>query len=193
MLYLYKAAIGTDSPTEADAVCLPEFSTSLSVGGLNEYLMAACPDMLDGMMKYEEEIQHIQPFLGEVVAIKSSGRYKMQFHCLTIEVISSEEQFNAVSKCIKTCLELSARLGLKSIVMPAFGTGIIGTLSPEQSAEAILHGISSAKIDGEVPDIKIAVISDEHYDRFAQVLDEHELVNEAELVALAQHKPGQSG
>lgn len=181
MIYLHKAEIGTNSATEADAVCLPEFCTSLSIGGLNGYLMETCPDMLDGMMKYQEIIEIERPAFGDVVMTKSSGRYKVQFHCLTIETLNPEEQFNAVAQCVKACVEIASEMELKSIAMPAFGTGVIGTLTPEKSAEAILQGVAHANVSRDVPNIVIAVLGDSHYEKFSNVLDAHEIVNEAEL------------
>ncbi len=138
----------------AEAVMIPHFQEGASFGGVAGILYnLGARDGLDDFHNFVQETGTLSP--GLVVLTKSKGPYPYLFNCVTVlDDPDPQSQFEAIYTATQIAGALAKNIGIKSIITPAFGTGIIGRLNPRQSAEAVLKGFSDAL---EGTDIKVIV------------------------------------
>ncbi|MFI3241892.1 MAG: macro domain-containing protein [Alphaproteobacteria bacterium] len=131
---------GDMTSIKADAYIVPQFNNCTSYGGVGGAVNRA--GACTGMKSYDEIVRSGRQDFGSAFLVPSGGGLS-KFLLHVVSVGSGERQeFETVQKSIFSALKLADDAGLKSILCPALGTGIIGDLTDEQSAKAILSAIA---------------------------------------------------
>jgi O-acetyl-ADP-ribose deacetylase (regulator of RNase III) len=74
----------------------------------------------------------------------------------------TDEEFSVVQKSIYNALIQAQKRGIKSVAAPALGTGIIGALTPTQSAKAMMFAINQfVKGGGKLDEIRFVIYGSE--------------------------------
>ena len=126
-----------------DCIVVPEFNNCASYGGVG----GACArrGLGKGLEVYDKRAQQ-KPFAYGDALLTESGRDKLFLgHVVTVGV-PAEEQFAAVFKSVyKIVCDCNQRpyATIRRIAVPELGTGIIGSLTQEQSARAIIGAIDA--------------------------------------------------
>ena len=123
---------------DADCIVVPEFNTCSSRDGVGYAIEAA--DMEAGLDAYDKVVQEVPLKDGDAIITKSGKPGVVLAHVTTIEA-EEDSQLEVVNRSILKTLETAAEVGVKRIALPELGTGIIGSLTQEQSAKAVFNAI----------------------------------------------------
>ena len=127
----------------ADCIVVPEFNNCASYGGVG----GACVrrGLRKGMEVYDKRAQQ-KPFAFGDAFLTESGRDNLFLgHVVTVGA-PAEEQFEAVFKSVYNIIgDCNQRpyATIRRIAIPELGTGIIGNLTQEQSARAIIGAVDA--------------------------------------------------
>ena len=163
--------IGDVTRTGADAIVVPEFQSCASYGGVGGAVARNGAEK--GMQNFDAYVsQNGEQKFGTVVLTASGGgSSRALLH--VVSVGSGENyEFDTVKSCMFNSLKVAEQNGITSIAAPALGTGIIGSLTAKQSAEAMMAAIAEYKKQGgkSIP-VSFVIYDDESACRdFAEVL-----------------------
>lgn len=129
---------GNVAAENVDCIVVPQFDSCASYGGVGAAICAA--GMEKGLEAYDKKAQEKTFKYGEVL-ITESGRNGIKLAHAATAGANSEQQFRVVFEAMFRILMSAKEQGLKTIAVPEIGTGIIGTLTSEQSAKAIFGAI----------------------------------------------------
>ena len=129
---------GNVAAEDADCIVVPEFRDGASGGGVGYAIETA--GMGAGLEAYEKVAQ--EGFLKDGDAIiTESGKPDVKLaHVVTVSA-REDSQFEVVNRSVLKTLETANEVGIKRIALPEIGTGIIGSLTQEQSAKAIFNAV----------------------------------------------------
>ncbi|MBP5399794.1 MAG: macro domain-containing protein [Alphaproteobacteria bacterium] len=130
---------GNIAAEDVDCIMVPEFNDCASYGGVGYAIKNA--GMEDGLCAYTMAVKKNPLATGEEMITPSGKVGIMLAHVATIEA-NANEQFYVVTKAVLQTLISADALGVKTIAVPELGTGIIGSLTPEQSAKAIFSALN---------------------------------------------------
>ena len=146
-----KVVAGDITSFSADAYVIPQFQNACSYGGVGGAVARSGGiRSLDLFQKFIDDNGR-QNF--GLVLLTAAGGGNAKFHLHVVSVGSSrEDEFNTIQTAFFNVLSIAEKNGVKTIIAPAMGTGIIGKLTSEQSAKAMMSAIfdfaSQGKGDG---------------------------------------------
>ena len=161
---------GDMTQIKADAYLVPQFTSCASEGGVGGAIIRR--GAIDGMEEYNQYAKSLGNLdWGTVLLTKSGGgNSDYLLHAATAGA-SAEDSFEIAQKATYSALKRAQESGLKSVVIPAIGTGIIGCLTNTESANAILSGINQFAKEGGKMDVSVVVYSTgQGYKDFANAL-----------------------
>ena len=148
---------GNIAEEKADLIVVPEFNSSASGGGVGCAIINA--GMQAGLDLYDKAAQK-KPFnCGDVMITKSGKRGIALAHVATVSA-SAQEQPVAVVKAVFNTLKSANDKNLQNIAVPELGTGIIGNLTQEQSAQLIFNAVyefAKANPDSNVKKVSLVI------------------------------------
>jgi O-acetyl-ADP-ribose deacetylase (regulator of RNase III) len=172
-----KVIFGDLTKIRADAYVVPQFTTAASYGGVGGAI--ARSGALKGIEAYEAFVdgKGTLGFSSVLMTEAGGGNAKHLLHTVSVGSARADE-FSTVRNGLLNALRTAAENGLTSIVAPAMGTGIIGKLTAEQSARAMMSAIELYGADGTADlTVSIAIFGDEAaYNAFNQVLESRSYV-----------------
>lgn len=116
---------------------VPHFQGAVSYGGVGGAVLRAGGQR--GLEALEPLIKGLR--FGDAV-VTDAGQANVGKLIQVVSVGSkTDEEFGVVKRTVKRALEVAEDAGIKTIVFPALGTGIIGRLTATQSAHAMLSAI----------------------------------------------------
>lgn len=123
-----------------DVACIvvPEFKDCASYGGVGAAIYAC--GMSKGLDTYDKAVQQKPLNYGDVL-ITDSGKDNIKLAHVATAGATKDKQFEAVFKAVVRVLMEADKLNLPTIAVPEIGTGIIGSLTQEQSAKAIFAAV----------------------------------------------------
>lgn len=129
---------GNVAAEDADCIVVPEFRDGASGSGVGYAIETA--GMGAGLEAYEKVAQ--EGFLKDGDAIiTESGKPDVKLaHVVTVSA-REDSQFEVVNRSVLKTLETANEVGIKRIALPEIGTGIIDSLTQEQSAKAIFNAV----------------------------------------------------
>lgn len=132
--------LGDLTQVPADAYVVPQFKNGASFGGVGGSV--ARSGALTGMQEYDTFVsaQGTQPFGKALLNESGGGNAKYLAHVVSVGS-GRENEFCTIQTCIVNALGICTGKGLATIATPALGTGIIGDLTSEQSARAMLSAV----------------------------------------------------
>ncbi len=141
----------------ADCLVVPQFNSCASYGGVGRAIAFA--GMEEGLVLYDKAVnKHTLPFAS--VLITDSGKAGVKLaHAVTVGA-KDDQQFCVVQQAMLSILLQAKRHGIRTIAVPEIGTGIIGCLTPEQSAKAIfsaVHTCATMVPNHEVEEITLVI------------------------------------
>lgn len=131
---------GNIAAMDIDAVMVPQFIDCASFGGVGGAL--ARSGAYAGMDEYNEYAQSNKLSYGDVCMTPSGGGSAKYLLHLTTVGCMADSSFACTVKAVCKALVFADETGLKTIAVPAVGSGIIGTLTLEQSAKAIFKAVA---------------------------------------------------
>lgn len=143
----------------ADVVVVPEFQNCASYGGVGG---AIAKTARKGMKEYDicAKAQNL-PFGSAVITPAGSFFCHYLAHVVTVGC-SKEQAFEYIQAAVEKALVLADRKWVKSVAIPALGTGVIGTLTLKQSAKAIFAAVAEfSKVAKYVSQVKFVVYNEE--------------------------------
>lgn len=149
---------GDMTSIEADAYIVPQFDSCISEGGVGGAVMRG--GAVKGMNDYGKYIKKSGNLnWSDVVLTKSGGgNSKYLIHTVTAGA-EADNSFEVIQKAVYNSFKIAQQQGLQSMVIPAMGTGIIGHLTNEESANAIMAGINQFANEGGKMDVSVVVYS----------------------------------
>ncbi|MFQ5599582.1 MAG: macro domain-containing protein [Candidatus Krumholzibacteriia bacterium] len=115
----------------------------------------------------EEAVQNAPVQVGDVV-VTSGGRLSVK-HIVHIAVVGEVEP--DIYECTRTVLDTVSDLGVRTIAMPALGTGSAG-MDPETCARDMFHAILDFEVEADASLlIRIVLWDEELYPLFRRELD----------------------
>jgi O-acetyl-ADP-ribose deacetylase (regulator of RNase III) len=149
-------AIGYLERTPADALVAPQWPGDAGSygGGVGRAIISA-----GGRAAYEDYAHHCQgtETAHRDVHVSPSG-VSLWPHVINAVTVGSQrsEEFEVIADATYNVLKAAAEKGIRTVAFPALGTGVIGNLTPEQSAKAITNGIDRASREGL--DVEVAIV-----------------------------------
>lgn len=165
-----RIAFGDMTKVKADAYIVPQFTSCASYGGVGGAVARA--GAVKGIDEFQEFVSRggEQKFGTVLLTNSHGGNSNKLLH--TVSVGSSKEhEFDTVQTSIYNALRTAEENGVKSVVSPALGTGIIGQLTPEQSAKSILSAVKNFADEGRNMDVSVVIYGDRGaYNDFVKTL-----------------------
>lgn len=150
---------GDITKRKVDAYVIPQFTSCASYGGVGGAIHRAGGTA--GLAEFHRRASGTPFSFGDVTETESGGgNAKYHLHAVTVGS-DAEREFRVVHTAIVRAIGIAAVNGLQSIAVPALGTGIIGHLTPEQSARAILSAIAALAVNqvpSAVPAMRVEVV-----------------------------------
>jgi len=152
--------------TEIQAWVVPHFDKGVSYGGVGAAVVRAGGEQ--GLREMESRINSMS--FGEA-AVTGAGRARVKNLIHVVSVGSGRDrEFGVVQKATSSALKAAEEADIASLAFPALGTGVIGALTPHQSANAMLTAIRSHAA-GKVAEVVIVIYGDATaYQSFADAL-----------------------
>ena len=175
---------------DADVYVVPQFNSCASEGGVGGAI--ARRGAIKGMNEYNEYIDKNGKLDWSNVVLTESGGGKAKYlvHAVTVGA-DRDSSFEVVQKAVYNALNIAQQQGLQSVVIPAMGTGIIGTLTDVQSANAIMAGINQFANEGGKMDVSVVVYSQgKEFNDFSEVLTSKSYVNAAPVTGTKEFNMG---
>lgn len=161
---------GDMTQVKADAYLVPEFTSCISEGGIGGAIYRSGGGK--GMEAYGKHIAESGKLsLKDVYIAKAGGgNSKYLIHAATVGA-DRDAAFEVAKDSVVNALKAAQEKGIKSVVIPAIGTGIIGSLTNTESANAILSGVKQFADEGGSMDVCAVVYSTgAGYNDFANAL-----------------------
>lgn len=155
----FSIALGDMTHIKADAYIVPEFDNCASYGGVGGAIARTGAEQ--GIDEYQKFVDKngAQEFSSVVLTDSHGGNSKKLLHAVTIGA-PKETEFNTVHNSVYNALVTAKKNNIRSVVCPAMGTGIIGSLTDEQSAKAILSAVKKFADEGNSMDFCLVVHGD---------------------------------
>ena len=172
-----KIANGDMTQIKADAYIVPQFQSCASFGGVGGAIARRGAEQ--GLQAFEDIIsqQGKQPFGSVHLTDSYGGNSKKLLHAVSVGS-GAENEFNTVQTAVYNALKAAEENGLQSVAVPAMGTGIIGSLTEEQSAKAIMAAIKQFSDEGGKMDVSMVIYgSKKGYNDFANTLSAKSYTN----------------
>lgn len=153
-----RVAIIDLTKVEADAYVVPQFQDEASYQGVGGAI--ARMGAKKGIDVFAEFLENHgkQEFGTAVITPSGGGNSKKLVHVVSVGGLENKHgEFNVVHTSVANTLKAAQKDGIKSVVFPALGTGIIGSLTAEQSAKAMLSAIDNFAKDGGYMDVVLAI------------------------------------
>jgi O-acetyl-ADP-ribose deacetylase (regulator of RNase III) len=165
---------GDITSKKCDAYVIPQFNSCMSEGGVGGAVMRAGAEQ--GMLAYEQYLSGhggTLAFGDACVTAAGGGNAKYLIHVASVGSGPASE-FSTIQKAVFNALALAKKRGIKIIGIPALGTGVIGSLTPTQSAKAMMSAVFEfAKKDATLHEINFAIYApDAVVAEFGNVLKE---------------------
>ena len=170
-------ASGDITTIKADAYLVPEFKMGASDAGVGGAIWSRGAGK--GMEAYNNIIktQGEQEFGSVHVTESGGGNSSKLIHAVTVNS-GAENEFAVVQKAVYNALKAAEKQGLTSIAIPQVGTGIIGRLTDEQSAQAIMSAIKQFSDEGGQMDVSLVIYGNQRaYNTFSTKLDNGSYAN----------------
>jgi O-acetyl-ADP-ribose deacetylase (regulator of RNase III) len=170
---------GSMTAKACDTYIVPHFDSHVSGGGVARAVCEAGGKA--GVDAYGEIIAqhngHV-PYGESFTTLSGGGNSKYLTHIVSVGS-GRDSEFAVIQKAICNALASTARHGIKSLTIPALGTGAVGSLTPRQSAQAIMSAISEYAANGGRIDSICIVLSgpESTFHEFATVLQDKSYVN----------------
>lgn len=145
---------GNIATGNADCIVVPEFNNCASRGGVGYAIESE--GMSAGLDEYDKIAKGKTLEYGDAVITESGKKGVKLSHVVTAGALR-EDQLEAVQASVLQTLISANAQGLKRIAVPELGTGIIGSLTQEQAAQAIFNAVHV--FSKENPDNKIEEVS----------------------------------
>lgn len=149
---------GDMTQIKADAYIVPEFDDCISEGGVGGAIYRSGAGK--GMEAYGKHLAEKGKLkLKDVfVAEAGGGKSKYLIHAVTVGA-DKDTAFEVTKEGVYNALKAAQEKGVKSVAVPAIGTGIIGSLTDTESANAILSGVKKFADEGGEMDVCAVVYS----------------------------------
>lgn len=131
--------IGNVAAEGAQLIVVPEFNDCASYSSVGYAIQVA--GMGAGLEAYDKAVQGNVFSYGDVL-ITESGKPGVKLAHVATAGAKPDAQFGVVLRAMYQVLVLANAFGIESIAVPEIGTGVIGSLTPEQSAQAIFAAIA---------------------------------------------------
>lgn len=143
---------GNIATMPVDAIVVPQFTDCASYGGVGG---AICRyGARAGIDEYNALAQKSPFFYGDAVITPShGGTSKYLIHVATVGE-TAKSSFTITCKAVFGALLMADDKGIKSLAVPAIGSGIIGHLTIEQSAKAIFSAVEMFSQSREINGIE---------------------------------------
>ncbi len=155
----------------ADAYLVPQFNNSASFGGVGGSVARSGAEK--GIEAYNNIVKKLgtQEFGTIHITESHGGKSSRLIHAVTVGS-GKENEFEIVEKAVYNALKKAQEHGIKSVVMPEIGTGIIGNLTDAQSANAMMRGIRKFSAEGGKMDICIDIFRNQQgFSEFSKILN----------------------
>lgn len=138
---------GDMTAKKAGAYIVPEFTSEWSPRGVGGAVIQG--GGFDGMQAYQKNIIANGPLeFGDVLVTKSGGgNAEILLHMASVDS-GADKEMSVVQQSFYNALKAAEENGISTIVSPAPGTGIIGDLTGEQSAKAVMSAIQQHEEEG---------------------------------------------
>jgi O-acetyl-ADP-ribose deacetylase len=163
--------LGDITSIEVDAYVVPHFQSAASYGGVGGAVARAGGKT--GIDEFDLYVGKQGTLDFGTVHITESGGGNSNYLINVVSVGSGfENEFRVVAETVYNALVEAQKTGIKSIAAPALGTGIIGALTSEQSAKAMLMGVDRfVNEGGKMDNFSIVIYGDRNaYSSFSEVL-----------------------
>jgi len=148
---------GNIAEQDVDCIVVPEFNSASSRGGVGYAIEAQ--GMATGLDAYDEIVKDKALKYGDAV-ITESGKAGTKLAHVATAGADKENQFMVVQQAVLNALVSADEQGLKHMAIPELGTGIIGSLTQEQAAQAIfnaVHVFSESHPNSSVKNVSLVV------------------------------------
>lgn len=129
---------GDITAEKADCIVVPQFKGGASYGGVGYAINAA--GMGKGLQTYGKKAYE-KPFEFGDSIITSSGKTGVKLAHVVTAGAEAEAQPLAIIKSVFSTLVSANQQKIKYIAIPELGTGIIGHLTQEQSAQTVFNAV----------------------------------------------------
>jgi len=181
-----KVASGDMTSIKADAFLVPEFQRGASYGGVGAAVerngAGAGLDAFDEIVRTQGE----QPYGAVHITESGGGNSSKLIHAVTVGS-GPENEFQVIQDAVYNSLKAAEEQGLSSVAMPALGTGIIGSMTNEQSAQAMMAAIKRFSDEGGKMDVSLVLYgSPKGYNAFADTMKSGNYTSVASQVGAKQ-------
>lgn len=148
---------GNIATENVDCIVVPEFDNCASRGGVGYAIEAE--GMSAGLDAYDKATKEKTMLYGDAL-ITESGKNGVKLAHVVTAGADKKDQLGAVQMAVFHTLLSADEQGLKSIAVPELGTGIIGSLTQEQAAQAIfnaVHVFSKGRPNASVKEVSMVV------------------------------------
>ncbi|MEQ1705976.1 MAG: macro domain-containing protein [Rickettsiales bacterium] len=147
---------GDITKNRADAYVVPQFTGGASYGGVGGSIArSGAKNGLDLYQKFVDE-KGEQKFGTVLLTESGGGNAKQLLHVVSVGS-GNKDEFNTIQTAFYNVLKVAESKKLKEIAAPAMGTGIIGELTSEQSARAMMSALEQYSKEGGKP-IKVSFV-----------------------------------
>lgn len=158
---------------DVDAIMVPEFDSQASFGGVGGAVIRSGAKA--GMDEFNDLAAKNGFNYGQALLTKSGGgKAEYLLHLVTV---GSPDEFAFVQKAVCEALKLADEAGVHTIACPLVGSGIIGSLTPEQSAKAVFSAVAMfEKVATKIETVTM-VLYNEAIEPVQEVLDSKSYLN----------------
>lgn len=166
--------LGSMTQIPCDAYVVPQPSSRASTCGVAKSIAQSGANAC--VQAYSAALEAIEGWelpLGDAIVTESGGGNSSHLiHVSSIDA-GAADQFSIIQKSIYNALVQAHRNQIKTIAIPALGTGLHGGLDYTQSAKAMMSAIYAfGENGGRLDDIHLVIYGDEAgYSKFVDVLD----------------------
>lgn len=153
-----------------DAIVVPQLADGASVGGVGDAIFKRGGQK--GLRAFQRLVEERGRLEFGHVQLTESGSPRWPYLLNVASVHSGRDrELETVFTAAVNALKLAGEAGLTAVGLPALAQGIDGTLTPEQSARAILGALDHlAQIGAKIPDVVIATDRAEIHAAFMEAL-----------------------
>jgi O-acetyl-ADP-ribose deacetylase (regulator of RNase III) len=152
--------LGDLTEAKADAYIVPQFNSCASEGGVGAAICRAGAQ-LGVIDEYEGIVRNAGgtvEFGKAFVTAAHGGNTEKLIHVVSVGS-GHEREYKVVHQAIYNALVAAKAAAIKSIVCPVLGTGIIGALTDEQSAKAMLSAVQRFDRDNRDSGIQVTFVA----------------------------------
>ncbi|OQW45958.1 MAG: hypothetical protein A4S09_16950 [Proteobacteria bacterium SG_bin7] len=152
--------IGDVSKQGTEAVIVPHFKGEVSTGGVGGAIIrTGGGDAFKEAQQIMNRDQAMREF-GAAFLTKSTGTNSNIINIVSVGS-GEDKEYATIRQSVLNGLKVAEKNGIKSVSVPALGTGIIGQLTNEQSAHAIMSAVAEFRRDGgKINEINIVIYGD---------------------------------